>query len=572
MFPPIPAMANGVFLLATAASVFLVSACAPPPAPADGETEEHAHGSLNWTEFSQNSLVFVDYAPPAEGSQARFLAHFTDLATGKPIASGEAELRLRAGGQEMDVLRASVSEQPGLFIWESFLPAGSYECEIRLKRDDASESFPRVSLLVHPSRAEAEAEEHALADAENPDAIGFSLEQQWTVELLTESIERRSLAKRVQVAGELEIPPSARAFVVAPFAGALQSANSEVESALPKLGQWVEANEVVARIEVPLSVGDFQAARATKIARSDSTRDIDLKLYELDLQLLEATKQKFLLTNDLEFATQREERVAALFERQLALAEDLEMAEKEVAQAEIALSNTEVLIRDLERAKGELEDRYRDLGAVLPDIETAYPMHAPIAGEVASMQVSLGQHLAEHSVVCEIINPDVLWLTAYVPEHDLAALDSLAAAQVRLSAYPDELFDLEADLGGVLSYQSRVLDPETRTATVRYSLQNTSGKLRSGMFADVLLASGAVEDAVAIPHSAIVQQDGLSVAFVMLDGEHFEKRVLRLGVRDGDWVEVRDGLAAGERVVTRGAYIVRLAASAPDSFGHGHVH
>ena len=62
------------------------------------------------------------------------------------------------------------------------------------------------------------------------------------------------------------------------------------------------------------------------------------------------------------------------------------------------------------------------------------------------------------------------------------------------------------------------------------------------------------------------------MAFVQLDGEHFEKRVLELGVRDGDWVEVLQGLRLGDRVVTRGAYLVRLAGSAPDSFGHGHVH
>ena len=57
-----------------------------------------------------------------------------------------------------------------------------------------------------------------------------------------------------------------------------------------------------------------------------------------------------------------------------------------------------------------------------------------------------------------------------------------------------------------------------------------------------------------------------------LTGEHFEKRVLQTGIRDGGMVEVKSGVQAGERVVTRGAYLVRLAASAPDAFGHGHVH
>jgi cobalt-zinc-cadmium efflux system membrane fusion protein len=59
---------------------------------------------------------------------------------------------------------------------------------------------------------------------------------------------------------------------------------------------------------------------------------------------------------------------------------------------------------------------------------------------------------------------------------------------------------------------------------------------------------------------------------VMLEGELFQKRDLELGVKDGAWVEVLRGVEAGERVATRGAYIVKLAALSPASFGAGHAH
>jgi multidrug efflux pump subunit AcrA (membrane-fusion protein) len=62
------------------------------------------------------------------------------------------------------------------------------------------------------------------------------------------------------------------------------------------------------------------------------------------------------------------------------------------------------------------------------------------------------------------------------------------------------------------------------------------------------------------------------VVYVMLGGESFERRVVRLGIRDGDYVQVVDGIAPGERVVTRGAYLVRLAGSSPAAAGHGHAH
>jgi RND family efflux transporter MFP subunit len=432
--------------------------------------------------------------------------------------------------------------------------------------------FRSVELLVHPDRAAAEAVAHALGDEENPDAIGFSLEQQWTVGMLHAEARVQTLAQRISVAGELEVPPAARAYVSAPYAGRAFPAGLAGTDGMPKLGQRVQVDEVLVRVEVPLSVADQQAVIGSRIAQGSFNAELQLRAFDLEAQILANMQDVSVAEYDLQFAERRLKRIRDLYSKQLALIEDLEDAEAGLARAEQNRSIAEERIEALRLAQRKLQ-RVGESGVVDElGLETGYALRAPIAGEISSIEVAMGQHVAQEQVICEIINPDLIWLTAYVPEHDLAALQGLTGAHVRLSAYPDQLFDLQADLGGKLAYQARVLDPETRTATVRYELQNPDGILRGGMFADVLLASGSIEDAVAIPESAIVQQDGLSVAFVMLDGEHFEKRVLQLGIRDAGMVEVKGGLEAGERVVTRGAYLVRLAASAPDSFGHGHVH
>jgi cobalt-zinc-cadmium efflux system membrane fusion protein len=77
---------------------------------------------------------------------------------------------------------------------------------------------------------------------------------------------------------------------------------------------------------------------------------------------------------------------------------------------------------------------------------------------------------------------------------------------------------------------------------------------------------------VAIPTEAVVMDQGLPTAYVMLEGELFQRRDLELGARDGDWVEVVRGVERGERVATRGAYLIKLAALSPASFGAGHAH
>ena len=93
-----------------------------------------------------------------------------------------------------------------------------------------------------------------------------------------------------------------------------------------------------------------------------------------------------------------------------------------------------------------------------------------------------------------------------------------------------------------------------------------------GQFVSVHVETRVAKDAVAIPDEAVVMDNGRPFAYVLIDGETFERRELEVGVRDGGFTEVRSGVAVGERVVTRGAYAVKLSALSPASFGHGHAH
>jgi multidrug efflux pump subunit AcrA (membrane-fusion protein) len=78
---------------------------------------------------------------------------------------------------------------------------------------------------------------------------------------------------------------------------------------------------------------------------------------------------------------------------------------------------------------------------------------------------------------------------------------------------------------------------------------------------------------VAVPADAVVDDGGQPIVFVQTGGESFERRPVRLGgPREGGFVHIVNGLEAGERIVTRGAHLVRLAALSPQTPGHGHVH
>jgi multidrug efflux pump subunit AcrA (membrane-fusion protein) len=83
---------------------------------------------------------------------------------------------------------------------------------------------------------------------------------------------------------------------------------------------------------------------------------------------------------------------------------------------------------------------------------------------------------------------------------------------------------------------------------------------------------GNPSQGLAIPASALQDEDGLSVVYVQAGGERFLRRIVQIGARDGDWVQILGGIQPGERVVTLGTHLVRLAASSGKVPEHGHAH
>jgi membrane fusion protein, heavy metal efflux system len=126
--------------------------------------------------------------------------------------------------------------------------------------------------------------------------------------------------------------------------------------------------------------------------------------------------------------------------------------------------------------------------------------------------------------------------------------------------------------GGRLVYLGTSVDPKTRAVALVYEVPNPDGRLRIGMALTVYVETAHVEEALVVPVAALVDEDGRAVAFVQVSGETFEKRDLTLGIRDGEFVQILAGLAAGERVVTKGGYAVRLASVSTTIPAHGHAH
>ena len=201
-------------------------------------------------------------------------------------------------------------------------------------------------------------------------------------------------------------------------------------------------------------------------------------------------------------------------------------------------------------------------------------LRAPIDGVIAHVHAVAGAYLQKGQPVFHIVDPDKLWLENRIPEADALRLGEAQGAWFSLPG-GDEPFLITTtgdDANGRLVAFGQALDPTTRTAPLILEFANPGQKLRIGMLVEAHVFTGNNVDSLAVPRSAVVRDSGVPVVYVELGGESFERRVVQLGIRDGDYVEIRSGVASGERVVSRGAYLVKLAASGPAEAGHGHAH
>jgi cobalt-zinc-cadmium efflux system membrane fusion protein len=117
-----------------------------------------------------------------------------------------------------------------------------------------------------------------------------------------------------------------------------------------------------------------------------------------------------------------------------------------------------------------------------------------------------------------------------------------------------------------------VIDAATRALAVRMEIQNPGERLLVGQAATAVLYTRQMQRMPVVPPDAVLMEAGRPYVFVQLGGEQFARRFIEIASRDGDRIGVRTGVKPGERVVTRGAYDVQLAAAAGGLPAEGHVH
>jgi RND family efflux transporter MFP subunit len=267
------------------------------------------------------------------------------------------------------------------------------------------------------------------------------------------------------------------------------------------------------------------------------------------------------------------EQAELAFRRIEALGKAEARTQREVQEAEFALKNAQANFNAAQSLRATYRSVTAKLGGKTNSGQPMLELKAPIAGTVISqMGVAVGEYVAAERALFTILDARTVFIEAKIPESDARRLSDGKGASYEL---PGERGTFQPILGegkGRLVFAGIQVDASTRTLPLVYELANSEGRLRIGESVTLHVETAHAENTLAIPDSAIVEEQGQPVAFVQVAGETFERRQLTLGIRDGAWVQVVAGLKENERVVTKGAYGIRLAAASASMPAHGHAH
>jgi len=178
-------------------------------------------------------------------------------------------------------------------------------------------------------------------------------------------------------------------------------------------------------------------------------------------------------------------------------------------------------------------------------------LYSPATGVVTHMMVREGMEVGSSDNLYTIADLARVWVYADLYEYELPWVAVGQKAAVELSYLPDETFV------GEVSYVYPFLDPETRTARVRIEIENSDLLLKPEMFANVRIEADLREQVLVVPDEAAMRSGSRTLVVVARGEGRFEPREVALGVDSGDgWLEVREGLAEGDRVVTSGQFLI----------------
>ncbi len=322
--------------------------------------------------------------------------------------------------------------------------------------------------------------------------------------LKTEPATKSRLQLPLQMSGRVTYDQNRFARVSAPIAGRVKSFRANI-------GDRVKQGEPLAFIESP-EIGRAQS----DYLRAAAERDVADRAFE---------------------------RAKVLFDKKGVSRGEVQRLEGEALRARAAVQEATHHLTILGFTE-EAVARLGETGAV----ETAMPLVSPLSGVVVRQEAMTGAGVEPTQMLYLVADLSVVWVEANVHERDLARVRAGQSAEVRVQAYPDQIFS------GRVKTLGLALDEQTRTLMVRIVLPNRGETLNPGMLAQVNLLTDEAGEVVTVPAEAVQRDGERSLVFVEQAPGVFAVREVTVGRTAGNRTEIRAGVEPGEKVVTTGSF------------------
>ena len=487
----------------------LLSSCQRGQAPG-----EHAHNhaeqtpTLAYTIYSNRTELFVEFKPLVVGQLTGFAAHFTKL--------GQSFTPLEEGSVTLSLIvnekgiRQTNREpaSPGIFRL-ALKPVVSGTGKLIF--DITTDDYTDRIVIDSVTVFRDQETAHNTVRPESPDGgISFLKEQAWKIEFANKEIKPQTFYEVIRASGQLSARPSDEQLVTAKSNGVVRWNDLAVPGASVRQGQQLFL----------VASGNVTEAN-------------------IETQYREA-KANF-------------EKAKADHDRVQPLLADKIISQKDYLEIKNRYDQTRIQYETVSR-------NYTGGGlAVL----------SPMTGFIKQISVRSGEYVQTGAPLAVITRDLSLQLQAGVPLPYAAELPFIREANFR-TLHNDHIYSTRHLNGSVVSY-GKALDSNSSLLPIYFSLNN-DGSLIPGQAVEVYLKSRPIENALVVPVRALIEEQGNFFVYVQVAGETFEKRAVTPGGQDGTSVQIIAGLKAGERVVTKGAYMVKLATQSGSVPAHGHEH
>lgn len=247
-----------------------------------------------------------------------------------------------------------------------------------------------------------------------------------------------------------------------------------------------------------------------------------------------------------------------------------ENAKKEYERMQQLVGDKIVSAKDFEQARLNYENAKVAYEAIAgKQTENGVSVVSPMNGYLKNLQVKEGDYVAVGQPLATISQNSRLVLRAEVSEKYYQYLPAVQSANFR-TPYDEKVYQLTELHGRMLSY-GKASDANSFYIPVTFEFDN-KGAVIPGSFVEVYLLTSPMQDVLSVPVSALIEEQGIYSVFIRLDEEGYQKREVKLGANNGSDVQILSGLKAGETVVTRGAYQIKLASASNAIPAHTHNH